>query len=149
MTACAGSALRLPFPDESFDFVYSIGVLHHLPSPPDQDAAVREVARILKPGGRLLVHESNPRNPLFRFYMGYVFPILRSIDEGTEHWIHPQRWEAADGLRVESISYFTFLPDFIPSAVMGFFVGLEKRLERSRFRRYSVHYLAALQKPAA
>jgi uncharacterized membrane protein YbhN (UPF0104 family) len=63
----AGDALRLPFADDSFDTVYTIGVLHHLQGPNEQRAACREVQRILKPGGRFLVHESNPRNPLFRF----------------------------------------------------------------------------------
>ena len=45
-------AERLDFPDASFDLVYSHGVLHHTP---DIEAAVREIHRVLKPGGRALV----------------------------------------------------------------------------------------------
>lgn len=45
-------AERLDFPDESFDLVYSHGVLHHTP---DIEAAVREIHRVLKPGGRAIV----------------------------------------------------------------------------------------------
>jgi SAM-dependent methyltransferase len=45
-------AERLPFADESFDIVYSWGVLHHSP---DTAAAVAEVYRVLKPGGRAAV----------------------------------------------------------------------------------------------
>jgi len=39
---------RLPFADESFDVVYSNGVLHHTP---DTAGAVRELHRVLRPGG--------------------------------------------------------------------------------------------------
>lgn len=39
---------RLPFPDASFDVVYSNGVLHHTP---DTAGGVRELHRVLKPGG--------------------------------------------------------------------------------------------------
>ena len=39
---------QLPFPDGSFDVVYSNGVLHHTPNTAD---AIREVHRVLKPGG--------------------------------------------------------------------------------------------------
>lgn len=48
-------AERLPFADASFDVVYSYGVLHHSP---DTQAAIREVHRVLKPGGeaRLMIY---------------------------------------------------------------------------------------------
>jgi SAM-dependent methyltransferase len=44
---------RLPFADGTFDRVYSYGVLHHLPSP---DAGASEMARVLRPGGRIAVY---------------------------------------------------------------------------------------------
>ncbi len=43
--------LRSPFPDAAFDFVLSNEVLEHVP---DLPAALRDTARILKPGGRLI-----------------------------------------------------------------------------------------------
>src|SRR6185369_3888469 len=45
-------AEQLDFPDNSFDVVYSHGVLHHTP---DTAAAVREIHRVLRPDGRAIV----------------------------------------------------------------------------------------------
>jgi ubiquinone/menaquinone biosynthesis C-methylase UbiE len=45
-------AERLPFDDQSFDLVYSNGVLHHTPN---TVAVVREIHRVLRPGGRAIV----------------------------------------------------------------------------------------------
>ena len=45
-------AEKLDFTDESFDLVYSHGVLHHTP---DTARAVQEIHRVLKPGGRAIV----------------------------------------------------------------------------------------------
>ncbi|WP_018640443.1 class I SAM-dependent methyltransferase [Parafrankia elaeagni] len=44
-----GDAENLPFPDASFDLVWSWGVLHHTPM---STRAMREAARVLRPGGR-------------------------------------------------------------------------------------------------
>jgi SAM-dependent methyltransferase len=49
----AGDATSLPFPDSSFDYVYSHGVLHHIP---DARAMVLEIFRVLRPNGRFNVH---------------------------------------------------------------------------------------------
>jgi SAM-dependent methyltransferase len=43
----------LPFPDGHFDFIFSLGVLHHLP---DTQAAIRSLTCKLAPGGRLLLY---------------------------------------------------------------------------------------------
>ena len=45
-------AEKLDFPDDSFDVVYSHGVLHHTP---DVESAICEIHRVLKPGGRAMV----------------------------------------------------------------------------------------------
>lgn len=46
------SATGLPFPDQSFDLVYSHGVIHHIDDP---DAAISEFHRVLRPGGHAIV----------------------------------------------------------------------------------------------
>jgi SAM-dependent methyltransferase len=44
--------LKLPFAKESFDYIYSIGVLHHTP---DCEASFRGLVKLLKPGGRITI----------------------------------------------------------------------------------------------
>jgi SAM-dependent methyltransferase len=48
----AGSVLEMPFPDDSFDLAVSLDVIEHLE---DDLAALRELRRVLAPGGTLLV----------------------------------------------------------------------------------------------
>ncbi|MHB8873298.1 MAG: SAM-dependent methyltransferase [Myxococcaceae bacterium] len=45
---------RLSYPDESFDRVYSISVLEHIPDRGDSECA-KEIGRVLKPGGRAVI----------------------------------------------------------------------------------------------
>jgi SAM-dependent methyltransferase len=66
ITATQGDARRLPYADASFDAAYLTAVLGEIP---DQDAALRELARVLKPHGRLAGGE------LF----------------GDPHWVSPKR----------------------------------------------------------
>ena len=54
VTPTQGDARQLPYPDASFDAAYLTAVLGEIP---DQDAALRELARVLKPGGRRVVGE--------------------------------------------------------------------------------------------
>jgi ubiquinone/menaquinone biosynthesis C-methylase UbiE len=57
MAGCApdlriSDAEHLPFPDDTFDIVYSYGVMHHSPDTPQ---CIREAGRVLKPGGALRI----------------------------------------------------------------------------------------------
>jgi 2-polyprenyl-3-methyl-5-hydroxy-6-metoxy-1,4-benzoquinol methylase len=143
-----GSVLDIPAADGSYDFVYIINVLHHLDSIEDQRKAFAEMSRVLRQGGLLFVHEINTRNPLFRFYMGYVFPTLNCIDEGVERWLLPHRLASYTDLPMREAHYFTFLPEFLPQPIVALLGPLERWLERSRLAPFSAHYMAVLQKPA-
>jgi SAM-dependent methyltransferase len=55
---------RLPFPDRSFDVVVSNSTLDHLVDRFEAAEALGELARVLTPGGRLLLTLDNPLNPL-------------------------------------------------------------------------------------
>jgi SAM-dependent methyltransferase len=54
VVATQGDARSLPYADDSFDAAYLVTVLGEIP---DQDAAIRELARVIRPGGRLIVGE--------------------------------------------------------------------------------------------
>jgi SAM-dependent methyltransferase len=53
----------IPFGDNTFDVVQAVCVMHHVP-PENWAAFLKEVRRVLKPGGQLFVFEHNPYNPL-------------------------------------------------------------------------------------
>jgi SAM-dependent methyltransferase len=46
-----GDGAALPFPEASFDTVVCFTMLHHVPSPEQQDRLFAEAARVLRPGG--------------------------------------------------------------------------------------------------
>jgi tRNA (uracil-5-)-methyltransferase TRM9 len=50
-----GDALNLPFQDDFFDKVYSIALLHHIPSEDFRIKVLKEAKRVLKPGGILIL----------------------------------------------------------------------------------------------
>ena len=67
------------FPDDTFDIIHEYGALHHL----DLKAAFRELARILKPNGKLVCTEALRHNPFIHFYRNHT-PHLRTKWE-VEH----------------------------------------------------------------
>jgi ubiquinone/menaquinone biosynthesis C-methylase UbiE len=79
VTPAQGDARELPYEDATFDAAYLVTVLGEIP---DQEAALRELGRVVKPGGRVIVGE------LF----------------GDPHWVSPSRLQARAeraGLRFE------------------------------------------------
>jgi ubiquinone/menaquinone biosynthesis C-methylase UbiE len=84
-----GEAESLPLPDGTVDYVFANMYLHHVASPP---AAIKEMARLLKPGGKLVITDLDEHN----------FEFLRT--EQHDRWLGFQRedvrrWFTAAGLK--------------------------------------------------
>lgn len=63
VSAVAGTAEAIPFPDDSFDAVLTTDAFHHFR---DQAAAVSEFARVVRSGGAVLVLELDPSSLMMR-----------------------------------------------------------------------------------
>ncbi|WP_341778867.1 demethylmenaquinone methyltransferase [Levilactobacillus sp. HBUAS70063] len=81
ITLRQGDAMHLPYPDNSFNVV-TIGF--GLRNVPDANQVLREMARVVKPGGQVVCLEtSQPTNPLvhagWQVYFGHVVPLMGSL----------------------------------------------------------------------
>lgn len=69
----SGVIEQLPFPDQTFDVVLSTLMMHHLPAPLKRQG-LAEIARVLKPGGRLVIadftHKQERQGRAARFHAG-------------------------------------------------------------------------------
>lgn len=90
---CAATLDELPFRDASFDFVSSNMVFEHLVRP---QVTVRELARVTKPGGRILVHTVNG--------LHYLSWLARCTPYRFHQWI-VERLEARAGKDVYPTQY--------------------------------------------
>ncbi len=92
-----GDAQALPFPDDSFDGVCMAFGIRNVP---DRDQALREMARVTRPGGRIAILElSEPRSgligPLARFHIHTVVPYVGALLSGRREYHYLQRSIAA------------------------------------------------------
>lgn len=119
---------NLPFDDASFDLVTTFAVLHHLIDPDLVRASLREMVRVTKPGGAVIVWDHNPLNPYWRFLM------KRSPQDQGDERLVPARLivdtlTAAD-VREVTLRRMTFTPDFTPPGALPAVARLERALER-------------------
>jgi len=89
----AGDAQQLPYRNESFDAVFNYGIVHHLE---DWQRGIREVVRVLKPGGSFFFEEIYP--PL---YANFLFRhLLEHPRENRFHGPEFKDYLARVGLRL-------------------------------------------------
>ncbi|MES1025261.1 class I SAM-dependent methyltransferase [Gloeocapsa sp. BRSZ] len=71
------NAIALDCPDNTFDIVYASNLLHHIPNP---RAAIREMHRVLKPGGKACFWDPLRHNPVINVYRRIATKV-RTEDE--------------------------------------------------------------------
>jgi SAM-dependent methyltransferase len=74
-----GDGADLPLPDASFDTVVCFTMLHHVPSPPQQDRLFAEAARVLRPGG---VFAGSDSRLSLRFRLLHIGDTMVPVDPG-------------------------------------------------------------------
>jgi demethylmenaquinone methyltransferase/2-methoxy-6-polyprenyl-1,4-benzoquinol methylase len=106
----AGDALRLPFADEAFD---AVTISFGLRNVADPDAALAEMLRVTRPGGKLVICEfshlpSRPLDQVYQRYLGAALPLVARrlspnagaydyLAESIRHW--PGQEELAARIR--------------------------------------------------
>lgn len=75
-----GDGAALPFPDKSFDTVVCFTMLHHVPSPEQQDKLFAEAQRVLRPGG---VFAGTDSRMSLRFRILHIGDTMVPVPPGT------------------------------------------------------------------
>jgi ubiquinone/menaquinone biosynthesis C-methylase UbiE len=93
VTLGPGSAERLPFRDDEFDLTVGVMLFHHLVEVP---AALREMGRVTKPDGKLLILDWGPTAHLLPFAIEH-----RAEDFFTPRAVEKMLMESGFGATVE------------------------------------------------
>jgi ubiquinone/menaquinone biosynthesis C-methylase UbiE len=89
-----GDALRLPYRDGALDVVFGFGVLHHLP---DWQGGLKEIARVLKPGGIYFLEEFYPQ--LYQNFLARRIFVHPEDNRFYSHDLHQAL--TAEGFRIQ------------------------------------------------
>jgi ubiquinone/menaquinone biosynthesis C-methylase UbiE len=114
--------IHIPFADSSFDIIFVAGVLHHVEFSL-HDAMIKEMKRVLKAGGRLLIYEHNPLNPLTRYL---VKTCVFDKDAKLLRCGYLKKILLKQQFRIDTTVYFIFFP---PKGLFKKMLPLEKFLQ--------------------
>ncbi len=110
----------LPFPNDTFDLIYSMGTIEHFP---DFDVAVAELFRVLRPEGRAIIGVPNKLDPFLRPLMVHVMNKCGLYGYGMEKSFTPwalRRLLESAGFRVVGLSGVLFMPGWLRMADLCF-----------------------------
>ena len=103
----------VPFASGSFDAIYSMGTIEHFH---ETEAAVCELARLLKPGGRLILGVPNKHDPFLRPWLVAILHAGRQYGYGFEKCYSRKalrRMLEAAGLSVVAETGILFMPGWL------------------------------------
>ena len=139
----AADGTTLPYRDGVFDGVFMSGTLHHFARP---DLGVRELARVVRPGGRVAIMEANilfPKNVV----EGLLKPNERMILRMSLGRL--RGWAEGAGLEVLEATPFLYTPP-APTALVPLYDRLDEALARvPLLRRLSIMIFLSARRPAA
>jgi ubiquinone/menaquinone biosynthesis C-methylase UbiE len=93
-----GSAAEMPYPDDSFDLIVSMLVLHEMDHTV-RLAVLEEMKRVLKPDGRILLIDFNPGKPAsFKGWRTKVTIFFSEIAAGRAHYRNYRHFMSINGL---------------------------------------------------
>jgi ubiquinone/menaquinone biosynthesis C-methylase UbiE len=142
-------AENLPFPADSFDVVYSYGVMHHSP---DTGRCIREATRVLKPGGQariMLYHHPSLTGILLwlRYGMLQGKSLRRSVYEhlespGTKIYTRQEAFSLMQGFRKADIRLVFSPGDLLLHQPSARFQSSVYRLARKIYPRWLMKAVA-------
>ncbi len=156
--AAVSDVRALPFADGAFDGILSTSTLDHFDVVTDIDVALRELRRVLAPGGRLLLTLDNPQNPLIR--LRNALSKRSRLSALVPFHVGPTLSEEAGraalaraGFDVLASEHLLHAPHIVGTRsarwpwVERRALPLFDRLAATRLARYSGHYVAFLAAP--
>jgi SAM-dependent methyltransferase len=146
IAAVQGSATEMPFGDNEFDLSISVATMHHIAEPAAVRLGLGEMVRVVRPGGRIIVWDHNPRNPYWPYLMKRV-PQDRGDERlvGVEELIEGLR---AGGAKLVDVAQLGMVPDFTPRALIRVAAAAERVAERTPLlRRVCAHNVVVAAKP--